>query len=98
MLSLVAAIPHIVVEFGIVISLSSCVNVCSSGKYMKTIDVHYPPWDIAIIPKAHRAVVTFTQKIVQMQFINLQTFTQDDKLRFFDFVTLLQYSISHCTI
>jgi hypothetical protein len=28
MLSLVAAIPHIVVEFGIVISLSSCVNVC----------------------------------------------------------------------
>jgi hypothetical protein len=47
---------------------------------MKTIDVHYPPWDIAIIPKAHRAVVTFTQKIVQMQFINLQTFTQDDKL------------------
>jgi hypothetical protein len=36
--------------------------------------------DIAIIPKAHRAVVTFTQKIVQMQFINLQTFTQDDKL------------------
>ena len=51
-----------------------------SGKYMKTIDVHYPPWDIAIIPKAHRAVVTLTQKIVQMQFINLQTFTQDDKL------------------
>jgi hypothetical protein len=51
-----------------------------SGKYMKTIDVHYPPWDIAIIPKAHRAVVTLTQKIVQMQFINLQTFTQGDKL------------------
>jgi hypothetical protein len=25
-------------------------------------------------------LVTFTQKIVQMQFINLQTFTQDDKL------------------
>jgi hypothetical protein len=49
-----------------------------SGKYIKTIDVSYPPWDIAIIPRTHRAVVTFTNK--KIQFINLQTFTQDDKL------------------
>jgi hypothetical protein len=27
-----------------------------SGKYMKTIDVSYPPWDIAIIPRTHRAM------------------------------------------
>jgi hypothetical protein len=26
-----------------------------SGKYMKRIDVMYPPWDIAIIPRTHRA-------------------------------------------
>jgi hypothetical protein len=49
-----------------------------SGKYMKRIDVSYPPWDIAIIPRTHRAVVTFTNNMIQ--FINLQTFTQDDKL------------------
>ena len=49
-----------------------------SGKYMKTIDVSYRPWDIAIIHRTHRAVVTFTNK--KIQFINLQTFTQDDKL------------------
>jgi hypothetical protein len=42
-----------------------------SGKYMKTIDVGYRPWDIAIIPRTHRAVVTFTNK--KIQFINLQT-------------------------
>jgi hypothetical protein len=47
---------------------------------MTKIDVSYPPWDIAIIPKAHRAVVTFAQGKLQIQFINLQTFTQDDKL------------------
>jgi hypothetical protein len=62
----------------------SCVNselvtvYYPSGKYMKRIDVSYPPWDIAIIPRTHRAVVTFTNK--KIQFINLQTFTQDDKL------------------
>jgi hypothetical protein len=49
-----------------------------SGKYMKTIDVNYRPWDIAIIPRTHRAVVTFNNK--KIQFINLQTFTQDEKL------------------
>ena len=49
-----------------------------SGKYMKTIDVSYPPWDIAIIPGTHRAVVTFINK--NIQFINLQTFTQAGKL------------------
>jgi hypothetical protein len=49
-----------------------------NGKYMKTIYVMYWPWDIAILPKTHRAVVTFANK--KMQFINLQTFTQDDKL------------------
>jgi hypothetical protein len=49
-----------------------------SGKYMKRIDVSYPPWDIAIIPRTHRAVVTFENNMIQ--FINLQTFTQDDKL------------------
>ena len=49
-----------------------------SGNYMKTIDVSYRPWDIAIIPGAHRAVATFGNK--NIQFINLQTFTQDDKL------------------
>jgi hypothetical protein len=49
-----------------------------SGKYMKTIDVSNLPWDIAIIPRTHRAVVTLTNNMIQ--FINLQTFTQDDKL------------------
>ena len=49
-----------------------------SGKYMKRIDVSYRPWDIAIIPRTHRAVVTFDNK--NIQFINLQTFTQADKL------------------
>jgi hypothetical protein len=49
-----------------------------SGQYMKTIDVRYRPWDIAIIPRTHRAVVTFGNR--KIQFINLQTFTQDDKL------------------
>jgi DNA-binding beta-propeller fold protein YncE len=51
----------------------------TSGKYMKTIDVSYRPWDIAIIPRTHKAVVTFADKS-QIQFINLQTFTQDDRL------------------
>ena len=51
-----------------------------SGKYMKTIDVSYPPWDIAIISRTHRAVVPFGFGKSQIQFINLQTFTQDDKL------------------
>jgi hypothetical protein len=46
-----------------------------SGKYMKRIGVSYRPWDIAIIPRIHRAVVTFTNK--KIQFINLQTFTRD---------------------
>jgi hypothetical protein len=46
-----------------------------SGKYMKTIDVSFPPWDIAIIPRTHRAVVTFVNQ--KIQFINLQTFTRD---------------------
>jgi hypothetical protein len=50
------------------------------GKYMRGIDVRYPPWDIAIIPRTHRAVVTFAHGNLQIQFINLQTFTQDDKL------------------
>ena len=49
-----------------------------SGKYMKTINVRYPLWDIAIIHRTHRAVVTFTN--IMIQFINLQTFVQDDKL------------------
>jgi hypothetical protein len=49
-----------------------------SGKYMKRIDVRYQPWDIAIIPRTHRAVVTFTNK--KIQFINLQTFTKYNKL------------------
>ena len=49
-----------------------------SGKHMKIIGVSYTPWDIAIIPRTHRAVVTFANK--KIQFINLQTFTQDDKL------------------
>jgi hypothetical protein len=49
------------------------------GKYMRGIDVRYPPWDIAIIPRTHRAVVTFAHGNLQIQFINLQTFTQDDK-------------------
>jgi DNA-binding beta-propeller fold protein YncE len=49
-----------------------------SGKYMKTIDVSDSPWDIAIIPSTRRAVVTFGNN--KIQFINLQTFTQDDKL------------------
>ena len=49
-----------------------------SGKYMKTIDMSYRPWDIAIIPRTHKAVVTFTNNMIQL--INLQTFTQDDKL------------------
>ena len=51
-----------------------------SGKYMKRIDVSDRPWDIAIIPRTHRAVVTFARSIIKIQFINLQTFTQDDKL------------------
>ena len=50
-----------------------------SGKYMKRIDVSYRPWDIAIIPRTRRAIVTFDNK--KIQFINLQTFTQDDKLK-----------------
>jgi hypothetical protein len=50
------------------------------GKCITKIDVSYPPWDIAIIPKAHRAVVTFARGKLQIQFIDLQTFTQDDKL------------------
>ena len=50
-----------------------------SGKYMKRIVVRYPPWDIVIIPRTHRAVLTFGEK-KRIQFINLQTFTQDDKL------------------
>jgi hypothetical protein len=50
-----------------------------SDKYMKRIDVSYLPWDIAIIPRTHRAVVTFDNK--KIQFINLETFTQDDKLK-----------------
>ena len=50
------------------------------GKYMRRIDVRYPPWEIAIIPRTHRAVVTFAHGNLQIQFINLQTFTQDDKL------------------
>jgi hypothetical protein len=49
-----------------------------SGKHMKIIGVSYTPWDIAIIPRTHRAVVTFANK--KIQFINLQTFTQDDRL------------------
>ena len=49
-----------------------------SGKYMKSIDVSNRPWDIAIIPRTHRAVVTLDNK--KIQFINLQTFTQADKL------------------
>jgi hypothetical protein len=48
-----------------------------SGKYMKTIHVCYRPWDIAIIPRTHRAVVIFDNR--NIQFINLQTFTQADK-------------------
>jgi hypothetical protein len=51
-----------------------------SGKYMKTIDVGFPPWDIAIIPRTYRAVVTIAHNNIQIQFISLQTFTQDDKL------------------
>jgi hypothetical protein len=49
-----------------------------SGKYMKRIDTSDLPWDIAIIPRTHRAVVALTNNMIQ--FINLQTFTQDDKL------------------
>jgi hypothetical protein len=49
-----------------------------SGKYMKTIHVCHRPWDIAIIPRTHRAVVTFDNRTIQ--FINLQTFTQADKI------------------
>ena len=51
-----------------------------SGKYMKMINVRYPPWDIAIIPRTHRAVVTFARGKLQIQLINLQSFTQDDNL------------------
>ena len=51
-----------------------------SGKYMKMINVRYPPWDIAIIPRTHRAVVTFARGNLQIQLINLQSFTQDDNL------------------
>jgi hypothetical protein len=57
-----------------------------SGKYMKTIDVSDPPWDIAIIPSTRRAVVTFGNN--KIQFINLQTFTQDDKL-----ITIPNYAV-----
>jgi hypothetical protein len=56
-----------------------------SGKHMQIIGVSYTPWDIAIIPRTHRAVVTFANN--KIQFINLQTFTQDDKL----------ISIQNCT-
>jgi hypothetical protein len=49
-----------------------------SGNYMKRIDVSYPPWDIAIIPRTHRAVVSLENNMIQ--FMNLPTFTQDDKL------------------
>jgi len=42
--------------------------------------VRYPPWDLAIIPRTHRAVVTFARGKLQIQFINLQIFTQDDNL------------------
>ena len=51
-----------------------------NGKYMKKVNVCYPPWDISLIPGTHRAVVTFAHGKLQIQFINLQTFTQDDKL------------------
>jgi hypothetical protein len=58
---------------------SKLVTVCyPSGKYMKRIDVSDRPWDIAIIPRTNKAVVTFTNNMIQ--FINLQTFTQDDEL------------------
>jgi hypothetical protein len=50
------------------------------GKYMTRIDIRYPPWDIAIIPRTHRAVLTFAYGNLQIQFIDLQTFTQDDNL------------------
>ena len=52
----------------------------TSGEYMKVINVRFPPWEIAIIPRTHRAVVTFANGNIKIQFINLQTFTQDDKL------------------
>jgi hypothetical protein len=58
----------------IIISNNHTCNTSSCSLYT----VSYPPWDIAIIPRTHRAVVTFTNK--KIQFINLQTFTQDDKL------------------
>ena len=51
-----------------------------SGKYMKKVNVRYRPWDITIIPRTHRAIVTFAHGKSQIQFINLQTFTQDDQL------------------
>jgi len=51
-----------------------------SGKCMKTIDVRYPPWDIVIIPRTHRAVMTFARGNIKIQFIDLQTFTQDNNL------------------
>jgi hypothetical protein len=36
------------------------VAVYPRRNYMKIIDVRYRPWDIAIIPRTHRAVVTFS--------------------------------------
>ena len=51
-----------------------------SGKCMKNINVRYHPWDIAIIPRTHRAVVTFAKGNIKIQFINLQTFTRDDNI------------------
>ena len=51
-----------------------------SGKYMKKFDLHYPPWDIAIIHRTHRAIMAFAHNKLHIQFINLQTFAQDDKL------------------
>jgi hypothetical protein len=41
-----------------------------SGKYMKTIDVGFPPWDIAIIPGTHRAAVTFAYNNIHIQFVH----------------------------
>ena len=42
--------------------------------------MRYPPWDITIIHIAHRAVGTFAKGNIKIQFISLQSFTQDDKL------------------
>jgi hypothetical protein len=38
-----------------------------SGKYMKRIDTSDLPWDIAIIPRTHRAVVALTNNMIQLQ-------------------------------